>query len=160
MWGRTVLIGFDRFWTTFWVVAVRSGWILISVGAGPDGFGRFWPPFGSCRSVPVVAVLRAAGLSGLDAISDRIRISGRYVGLTGFPLGALIKRTDALIKRTDALLKRTDALIKRIDALTKRNDALIKRNDALTKRSDALIKRSNVTAAGAGAAKRSATILR
>ena len=76
----------------------------------------------------------------------RIRISGRYVGLIGFPLGALSKRTDALIKRTDALMKRNDALIKRTDALIKRNDALIKR--------------SNVTAAGAGAAKRSATILR
>ena len=33
-----------RFWTlldAILVVAVRSGWILISVGAGPDGFDGF-----------------------------------------------------------------------------------------------------------------------
>ena len=37
--------GFARFWTQFWVAAVSSGCILLIVGAGPDGFDRFLDAF-------------------------------------------------------------------------------------------------------------------
>ena len=35
------LDGFDRFWSAFWVVADNLGRIFIYVGAGLDGFERF-----------------------------------------------------------------------------------------------------------------------
>ena len=61
------MIGFDRFWTIFWVTAVRSGWILISVGADPDGFARFWNTFWvvAIRSGWVLIAV-GAGLDGFD----------------------------------------------------------------------------------------------
>ena len=40
---RTVLTGFCTLWTQFWVVAVGSGCILLSIRAGPNGFDLFWP---------------------------------------------------------------------------------------------------------------------
>ena len=67
--GSTVLVGFGLFWCVFWVAAVGLGRIFAYVGAGLDGFGRFW-------SV-LVCILGRGGWFGSNLYIRRCRV-GRF----------------------------------------------------------------------------------
>ena len=69
-----VLTGFGGFWTSFWVVAVSSGWILISVDAGLDGFDRFRT---GCASISELGVGVHALRGGAVSFSQLVRV-GRF----------------------------------------------------------------------------------
>ena len=68
--GSTVLIGFDRFWSVFWVVAVDLDWIFIYVRAGLDGFDRFWSVFWVVAdNLGRIFIYVGAGLDGFERFS-------------------------------------------------------------------------------------------
>ena len=65
--GSTVLVGFGLFWCVFWVAAVGLGRIFIYVGAGLDGFGRFWSVVAD--NLGRIFTYVGAGLDGFERFS-------------------------------------------------------------------------------------------
>ena len=64
----------------FWVVVVRSCWILISVDAGLGGFDRFWTLL---DAILVVAVRSGWILISVGAGPDGFDGFGRHLGRVG-----------------------------------------------------------------------------
>ena len=65
--GSTILVGFGLFCCVFWVVAVGLGRIFIYVGAGLDGFGRFWSVVAD--NLGRIFTYVGAGLDGFERFS-------------------------------------------------------------------------------------------